>query len=340
MDNLFMENEKPATLQDIALKTGVSPTTVSRVVNNNPSVKPDVRLRVEEAIREMKYERGKTASSKKSRLSNTVGLIVPDILNPFFPLLIKGIENVARIQGFSIILCDSENDCDEESTHVQTLLEKGIDGLIFIPAPGKNALVEDLIEGNFPLVFLDRKVDRDRINFVTSANEEGAYTAVKYLITLGHREIVFIGGQEYLSTQKERFAGYRRALEEENIPLDDALILPGQHSWEKSYGAVSGLIGSGKRFSAIFATSDMMAFGAKQAVQDANMKIPGDVSIIGFDDIPFSSAISLTTVSQPAFEMGKNAMLLLIDLINRRVQTPHHIVLRTSMVIRESCGKR
>jgi LacI family transcriptional regulator len=335
-----MEIDKPIRLQDIAQKTGVSPTTVSRVLNNNPSVKREVRKRVEEAIREMKYERGRTAPSKKTRLSNTVGLIVPDILNPFFPLLIKGIENVARIQGYSIILCDSENDCDEESTHVQTLLEKGIDGLIFIPAPGRNGLVEDLIEGNFPLVFLDRKVDHDRINFVTSANEEGAYTAVKYLLSLGHKEIVFIGGQDYLSTQRERFAGYRRALEEENILLDNALIILGQHRWDKSYGAVRELIGSGKRFSAIFATSDMMAFGAKQAVQDANMKIPGDVSIIGFDDIPFSSAISLTTVSQPAFEMGKNAMLLLIDLINRRVQAPHHIVLRTSMVIRESCGKK
>jgi DNA-binding LacI/PurR family transcriptional regulator len=117
-------------------------------------------------------------------------------------------------------------------------------------------------------------------------------------------------------------------------------VILGQHSLDKSYGTVKDLIASGKRFSAIFATSDMMAFGAKQAVQDANLEIPGDISIMGFDDIPFSSAISLTTVSQPAFEMGKNAMLLLLDLINKRVQTPRHIVLRTSMVIRESCGKR
>jgi DNA-binding LacI/PurR family transcriptional regulator len=228
----------------------------------------------------------------------------------------------------------------EESTHVRTLLEKGIAGLIFIPAPGTNPVIEGLIDGNYPLVFLDRRIDRDGINYVTSANEEGAYNAVRYLITLGHSEIVFIGGQDYLSTQKERFSGYRRALEEVNIPLDGGLVLVGHHSLDRSHGAVRDLIRSGKRFSAIFATSDMMAFGAKQAVQDAGMKIPGDVSIIGFDDIPFSSAISLTTVSQPAYEMGKNAMLLLIDLINRRVRTPRRIVLRTSMVIRESCGKR
>ncbi len=337
-----MENSKPPTLHDVAKKAGVSPSTVSRVMHGNPSVKTEVRNKVENALRELNYYKSKTAGSKKKSGGNIIGLIVPDILNPFFPLLIKGIENIAKIQGYSVILCDSENDCEIEEKHIKNLLQKGIDGLIFVPSPGKNAFINDLIneQVDFPLVFLDRKIENEHINFVTSANEEGAYHAVKYLLSLGHRKIVYIAGEKYLSTEKERFNGYKKAIQEESINLNESLILNGHHNWDDSYKEVSRLIESGAPFTAIFASSDIMAFGAKQALEDRNLKIPNDISIIGYDDIPFSSAISLTTVSQPAYEMGKNAMLLLIDLINKRVQTPHHIVLRPSMIIRGSCMKR
>jgi len=335
-----MKNSKSSTINDIAKRAGVSPATVSRVINYNPSVNQEIRERVEAALQELNYEKSITNSSKKSKGSKIIGLIIPDILNPFFPLLIKGIENIAKIHGYSIILCDSENENEIEEYHVKNLMEKGIEGLLFIPAPGTNSLINDLINENFPLVFLDRKIDNENINFVTSANEEGAYQAVKYLISLGHRDIVYIAGAKYLSTERERFNGFKRALNEEKIPLHNDLILSGLHAWEKTYDEVIHLIKSGKHFTALFASSDIMAFGAKQALEDSNIKIPEDVSIIGYDDIPFSSAISLTTVSQPAYEMGKNAMLLLIDLIKNRIQTPHRIVLRPSMIIRESCRKR
>ena len=334
-----MENTKNPTIHDIAAEAGVSPATVSRVLNNNPSVQADIQERVRNIAEKLHYEKSRTPVQKGQKKSTIIGLIIPDVLNPFFPLLIKGIENIAKIQGFSIIFCDSENDIETEEKHVKNLMEEGIEGLIFIPAPGSNHLIKELIQQDFPMVFLDRTSTQANTNFVTCANKEGAHQAVKYLYSLGHRNIVYISGPRYLSTENERYEGFSTALEEEGVQLQQDLILHGEHSWSTTYEEVNKLLDMNRRFSAVFASSDIMAFGAKQAFEDRGLQIPDDVSIIGYDDIPFSSAIALTTISQPAFEMGRNAMHLLIDLIKKRVRTPHHIVLRPSIIIRKSCQK-
>jgi LacI family transcriptional regulator len=334
-----MHNGKSPTIHDVAREASVSPSTVSRVLNDNPHVNETIRSRVEEAIQTLGYERSRQTGVKKAGPSGIIGLIIPDLLNPFFPLLIKGIENVARIQGYSVILCDSENDIAIEEKHVKNLLAEGIEGLIFIAAPGRNSLVGQLLQEEFPLVFLDRTIGNEKSNCVTSANEEGAHQAVKYLLSLGHREIVYIAGPKYLSTENERYRGFKTALEEEGVSLREKLIVQGGHDWNAAYEKIRGLLDSGTHFTAVFASSDIMAFGAKQALEDRNLSVPDDVSIMGYDDIPFSSAISLTTVSQPAYEMGRNAMHLLIDLMKKRVHSPHRIVLRPSMIIRKSCKK-
>ena len=173
-----------------------------------------------------------------------------------------------------------------------------------------------------------------------SDNEEGAYQAVKYLLKLGHRCIVNLTGPPELSTEKARIAGYKRALDESEIECQEDLFVCGNYSLEGAYRAIDDLLRKNVNFSAIFATNDMMAFGAKQALEEHNKHIPNDVSLVGYDDILFSSIISLTTVSQPAYEMGRNALLLLLDLINERIATPQRIVLRPSMVIRGSCQRR
>jgi len=196
-----------------------------------------------------------------------------------------------------------------------------------------------LLQEDFPLVFLDRTIENKKTNCVTSANEEGAHQAVKYLLSLGHRDIVYIAGPKYLSTERERYRGFRKGLQEEGVTHRGELVVQGEHDWNTTYGGITRLIDSGKIFTAIFASSDIMAFGAKQALEDRGFSIPDDVSIIGYDDIPFSSAISLTTISQPTYEMGRNAMHLLIDLMKKRVHSPNHIVLRPSIVIRKSCKK-
>lgn len=240
-----MEFPKNPTLQDVAKKIGFSTATVSRVVNNNPSVTPDIREKVKTALKEMNYKKLKKNKTEVSEGSLIIGLIIPDILNPFFPLLIKGIENIAKIHGYSIILCDSENDIETEKKHVENLLKKDIEGLIFVPAPGTNRLINKLIDNDFPLVFLDRKIENEKINFVTSANEEGAYQAIKYLLRLGHINISYLAGPKYLSTEKERFQGFKNAMEEAHIKVNDRLILQCDHSWESGYKNVTDLITSG-----------------------------------------------------------------------------------------------
>jgi len=337
-----MQIRKNLRIKDIAKKAGVSPSTVSRVLNNNPTVKPEIQRRVEDVLKELNYQREKSNYFRKSKKTQIIGLIIPDLLNPWFPLMIKGIENVAKIHGYSIILCDSENDPEIEKKHIINLLDKRVEGLIFIPSPGYNDLIIDLVNQDFPLVFLDRIINCDDINCVTSANEEGAYQATKYLLSLGHKDIVYISGPKFISTEIDRFKGFQKAIEESSskgIVLKEDLILQGEYNWDIANREVSKIIESGAKFTAIFASNDIMAFGAKQAIENVGLKIPDDISIIGFDDIPFSATISLTTISQQAFEMGKNAMLLSIDLIKKRITPPQKIILNTSIVIRSSCKK-
>jgi len=334
-----MESGKTATIHDVAKRAGVSLSTVSRVLNDYDSINPQTRERVEAAIKELNYEKSKPESAKSLKEKKTVGLILPDILNPFFPLLIKGIKQVSKIHGYHLILCDSENDVPLEQRHIDNLYDRGVDGVILIPSSATTH-VENLIESGLPFVFLDRFIEVDDASYVISDNEEGAYQAVKYLLKLGHHCIVNLTGPPELSTERARITGYKRALAESEVECQEELFVCGNYSLEGAYRAIDDLLQKNVKFSAIFATNDMMAFGAKQALEEHNLHVPNDVSLVGYDDILFSSIISLTTVSQPAYEMGRNAMLLLLDLINERITTPQRVILRPSMVIRGSCQRR
>jgi len=334
-----METPKSPTIHDVAKRAEVSLSTVSRVLNDSASVSRQTREKVEAAINELNYEKTRTENLKEPQEVRTVGLIIPDILNPFFPLLIKGIEHVSKIHEYSLILCDSEGDVVLEHHHINTLCGRGVEGIILIPSSGDTHL-EKVVKKGFPFVFLDRFIELDGASYVTSDNEEGAYQAVKYLLKLGHRRIVFVTGPKDLSTERSRAKGAQRALAEEEITCDDKLCVIGNYRTEDAYQAILAMLQKRPEFTAIFATNDMMAFGAKKALEEHGLKIPDDISLVGYDDILFSSIISLTSVSQPTYEMGRNAMVLLLDLINERLTTPQHIVLRPSMVIRGSCKRR
>ena len=334
-----MESAKSSTIHDVAKLAGVSLSTVSRVLNDSASVSPQTRERVEAAITELQYEKSRAEGLKPLQETNMVGLIVPDILNPFFPLLINGIEDVSKIHDYSLILCDAENDEALEGKQINTLCERGVDGIILIPASGATH-VEKLVKKGFPFVFLDRVVAWDGASDVTSDNAEGAYQAVKYLLKLGHQRIVLVTGPPDLSTEQARYAGIQRALAEEGIAVQEELHVCGNYKLEDAYRAVTGLLDQKIDFTAILATNDLMAFGAKKALEEHGLKIPDDISLVGYDDILFSAIISLTSVAQPTYEMGRNAMMLLLDLIHGRITTPQHIVLRPSMIIRGSCKRR
>jgi LacI family transcriptional regulator len=332
-------SSKSPTIHDVAKRAGVSLSTVSRVLNDSESVNPQTREKVEAAIKELHYEKSKPESAKSVKKSRIVGLIIPDLLNPFFPLLIHGIDQVSKIHNYSLMLCDSEDSAELEHQHISTLCERGVAGIILIPT-SEATYPEQLLKKECPFVFLDRFIEVDGASYVTSDNEEGAYQATKYLLKLGHRRIMILTGPPDLSTEQARLRGVQQALGEEGIRYDDELCVMGNYHTEEGYQVVRSMLQKGRDFTAIFAMNDMMAFGAKKALEEQGIRIPDEISLVGYDDILFSSIISLTSVSQPTYEMGRNAMVLLLDLIHGRITPPQHIVLRPSMVIRGSCKRR
>jgi LacI family transcriptional regulator len=325
------------TLSQVAEKAGVSVSTVSRVLNNFRYVSPETRKTVEWAMQEMNYQpvRLRTQGVEKGKY---IALYVLDIQNPFYPSLVDGVMEVANMHGYNLILCDTRHDDESHQHRMKRLIErKSVEGIIYIPLRDLNPFVEELVDGGFPIVFADNKIDRDNVSYVTSDNYEGAYQAARYLISLGHRKIVFIKGSDEYSTETQRLQGFNKALAESNIKMDDRFYVDGQYDLKKSYLAVKSLLDASVDFTAIFAANDFMAFGAKQALDEYHLKVPDDVSLMGFDDIPLSAAISLTTVAQPSNDMGRNAMILLLDYIHGRLKRPKHILLKPSIVIRNSC---
>ena len=332
-----MNKRKAHNLIDIAHIARVSTATVSRVLNRNPKVKPEIRRRVENIVKQLDYKPPRKLPFNMNNV--TVGVLVPDIANPWFPLLVKGIENTARIHGFAVTLCDSDNDPELEEKQLNALIDRGIDGLIVIPTDTARPRLGGLVNEGYPVVFLDRNISHPGTHYVTSDNEGGGYQATKYLLSLGHRSILYLGGRMYVNTEPQRYAGFRRALEEAEINPDTQTHLFADYSFEKARQQVHKLVKHRPKFTAIFASDDFMALGAKQALEENGFRIPQDISLIGFDDIPFASLISLTTISQPAYELGKNALLLLNDIMKKRIDSPRQIVLPTSLVLRGSCSK-
>jgi len=315
-------------------------STVSRVLNGSSSVRVEIRQAVERLLKESNYQK-RSISSPKKYMSGTIGLVVPDIANPYFTLLIKGIENTVRLFRLSLVLCDSENDTRLEDQIVANLLRAGISGLVLVPArTGGDSLIHHLVEREFPVVFLDRTPKRNhRISSVTADNSAGAYQAARYLISLGHRNILYLAGSTESSTEIARRDGFEKAIAEQKLKSDDLLHADGDYDWDRAYAEVTALLDARRSFSAVFATNDIMALGAMQALQEHDLKVPEHTSVIGFDDIPFSKLVSLTTVAQHPYEMATRAARLLLDIIEKRVPGPQSLVLMPSLMIRGSCRR-
>ena len=327
------------TMRDVAEAAGVSVSTVSRVLGGDASVDDQIRAKVTRLAEKLKYERRRPREDDLA--SHLVSLIVPNVTNPFYSVLIRGVERVARMHGYSLVLYDSEETLGTENRNVETFMERRTRGLIHISsATAISPLVSELVQDRFPLVLLDRTPDVPGASVVRSDNEGGAYQATKYLLRLGHTRIVYIAGTRTSSTDRDRFKGYVRALDEEGIAVDEKLVVSGEYSLEKTYEAMKSITQAGVDFSAIFSSNDLMAFGARQALEELNLKIPDDKSIVGFDDINLANTIGLTVISQPIVELGQSAMTLLLDLIEHRVTPPQVIVHRPSLVIRNSCRRR
>lgn len=329
-------NDKKITLTHIAKKANVSVATVSRVLNGNSSVDEKIKNKINKIINSDGYNIKKTIKTK-----TIISVIIPDITNPFFANIIEGIENTANLYGYHIILSQFKENKDILNKYFQDIRNIGVSGYIIISSIGNSEYFNDILKrANAPIVFLDRKVNIQNINYVGSDNEIGAYNATKYLIDLGHKNIIYMAGPKDISTETDRFNGFMKALNDNNMDFDYSKYYKiANFNFAESYEQMKEIIKSKLDYTAIFSACDVMCFGIKKATEEFGISIPNDISLIGYDNIPFSSIIGLTTVSSQAYEMGKNAVLSILNIINERITDNVNIILQPNIVIRNSCKK-
>lgn len=332
------KDKKAASIGDVARRAGVSISTISRAMSDKDRLNPQTYERVQRAIRELNYKKARRGPS--SARPRTVAVVVPSILDPYFSVALHGIDNVARTYNFNTLLFDSCNSAEIEAKDVARILESSVDGVVLVPAGSSREGYGRLRDAGIPCVFLDRTLEGEEVRYVISNDEEGAYLAVKYLIDLGHAEILYLGGDPNTSTEQARLRGYRRAMRGQRTHLGKQTIIERSFDSQRGYDAMNALLGAQhERFTAVFAGNDLIAFGAMKALQESGLRVPQDVSIVGYGDMPFASMISLTSVSCPVLEMAKSAMTMLVHLVDRRFISSPRIVMRPALVLRSSCSR-
>lgn len=332
-----------STLRDVAKKAEVSITTVSRVINNPDKVSTDTRERVQKAMRLLEYKPSRVAqrlrgSKGKSKL---LGLIIPDIQNPFYSNIVRGIEDVAYGNNYAVILCNSDENPNKERFYLNVLRSESVDGVILPPIHQYGKVVEEIIDSGIPVICVDRKFAKEPVDTVVVNNELGAYSAVSHLIEKGHERIAIITSLPKFSTFQERQKGYMKALEEHGIEFDEKLVREGDpRSSEDAREITLDLLKSENAPTALFVTNNLMSLGALKAIKELDFHIPNDVSLVMFDDMPWATVMSpsLTAVKQPGYEMGRRAG----ELFFQRVEDPDREIVEVKMnpklIIRQSTG--
>ncbi|NWG15535.1 MAG: LacI family DNA-binding transcriptional regulator [Chloroflexi bacterium] len=331
------------TIHDVADYAGVSRATVSRVLNNNPAVDQALRLRVEDAIQALGYQPNRTARRLRAQSSNVIGLIISDIRNPYFLSIIQGVEDVAYAHQMSLILCNSDEDPTKEQMYLRVMEAEHVAGLIMVPSQSsEEQQLSRLKKIGIPVILLDRVADDFEVDAVKVDNERGAADAVRHLIALGYRRIATITGPVHLTTGRERYTGYRSALEANGLAYDEALVKIGNFKTESGYQLTRELLAMAEPPDAIFVSNNMMTLGALRALREQEIRVPQEMALVGFDDMPWSGDLysPLTVVSQPTYELGQEATNLLL----RRLADPglpfRTVILQTRLIVRESCGAK
>jgi LacI family transcriptional regulator len=332
-------------MRGVAEKAGVSTTTVSRVLNGKAEKYRISKQTKEDVLRiasELGYVPDQVARGLRIRKTNTVGLIIPDISNPFFSTIARHIEINARRVGCSIILSDCQEETQLEKESIRLLLSRKVDGLIICPVGEDSEHLISLTNSDLPIVIIDRYFPDVKCSYVISDNYKGAFEAVAYLIKNNHRSIACIQGRLHTSVNEDRVRGYRDALHKFNIPLDESLIVGKNFGVKNGYVAAKIILNRNLQPTAIFSTSNLISLGAMKAILEEGLKIPQDISMISFDDQPYSDYLvaPMTTVAQQTSDIGQIAFTLLQSQIeqesNKRIEG---IVLPTKLIIRKSVKK-
>ena len=324
------------TIREVAQHAQVSVTTVSHVINGTRFVSEEAKARVQAAIEALHYVPSAVARSLKSSRTHTVGMMIPNNSNPYFAEIIRGIEDTCFAAGFNVILCNSDDDPHKQAAYVRVLSEKQVDGLIVLSSGGDPELLDTLRGAPMPQVVVDREIDDLAADLVEVDHEGGARLAVAHLVSLGHARIACIAGPLALSPARQRVQGWRSALQAAGLACDDALVADGGFTAAGGFAAMRALLVY--RPSAVFASNDLMAIGALCAAAEAGLRVPQDLSMIGFDDIALAAYSNppLTTIAQPKHQTGELAAQLLMQRIAQPGRPLQREILRPSLVLRRS----
>jgi len=333
------------TLEEVAKLAGVSRSTVSRVVNDQPNVRPEVRERVWQVAREVGYQPHAAARSLVTSRTHVIGMVIPEAVttlfsDPFFSLLLRGATDACNSHQYQLMLSLLTANADRQEIYQRILRSGYLDGAIVASASLDDPLISDLLRDRIPFVSVGRHPNKP-VHYVDADNVSGARMAVEHLIRLGHRRIATITGPLDMIAGQERLSGYRQALEARGIPVEEELIVEGDFTEASGTAGMQRLLPVSP--SAVFVASDMMAIGALRSLRQADRQVPQDIALVGFDDIPIASAIvpALTTVRQPIERMGSMAVEVLLSVLedsSGEEALAQRIVLPTELVIRASCG--
>lgn len=325
-------------MRDVARQAGVSVSTVSHVINNTRAVNEATRQRVREAMNELGYKPNALARSLRRQETKMLGLILPDIADPLSAEIARAIEDASFAQNYSLILCNSEGDLEKQLAYTNALIEKQVAGIFFVAARVNAMLAEDLQRRKVPLVSIDPEVFGVEVDTVLTDQVQGGRLATQHLIDLGHERIACISGEPDRSSSAERVTGYRQALKQNHIPLDERLVVAGNFQYESGYEASQRLLASDERPTAIFACNDLMAVGCIKAATDLGRRVPESLSVVGFGDVRLASFTNppLTTVAQPKYEIGTLATEMLLDRIRGLDSPARYMKLETELRVRGS----
>jgi DNA-binding LacI/PurR family transcriptional regulator len=329
-----------ASLQEVARRAKVSIATVSRVLNKSEKVVPETRAIVEQALRDLEYRPSRVARRlrMKDGRAHLVGLIIPDIQNPFYAEIARGVEDAAYAAEYALLLCNSDESSEKEQFYLEVMRSESVDGVVLPPFDETDAAVAAIMKTGMPVVCVDRSLSKEKTDLVEVDNYRGGFEAVTHLIERGHKSIGLIEGRIQVSTNRERRRGYLDALADAGIPVRKDLMREGDFRQESGRVLAGQLLDMKKPPTALFALNNLMTIGALNAIHQRNLKVPTDVAIVGFDDLPFAEALDppLTVVRQPAYEVGRQAMELLLKRIMEPARSTVTMRLLPQLIVRRS----
>lgn len=331
-----------AGLKDVADLSGVSVATVSRVLNGDEVVKEKTKTKVLEAIKKLNYKPNRVAQRLRTtrKTSKLIGLLIPDIQNPFYVDVIRGIEEYAYANNAAVIIGNFSQDEKKEKLYLDILRSESVDGFVVAPSNEKDLYVKQLISDGFPVVCIDRGLKEVEIDLVKVDNQNGVFNAIEHLIKLGHQRIGFVGGNPSIPTSQERLDGYYEAMKQYNISIDPAIILGEKSDYHSGTRLTTQLLDLPNRPTAIFTGNNLLTLGALEVINQRGLRIPEDIAIVGFDDVYWANSLNppLTAVRQPGFEIGKKAMELLMQRIVSPDAARLNVIFKTELMVRKSCG--